>query len=142
MAWYDRGLKGYWKRRAYKRMDGEGGPGARRVRSMVVLGGGRRRRIWRLRVSPRLRFLRVLSPKRFIARIRDAYVRMMLAFASSGAIGGYGGDMFAGFEAPPMKEYDERMILEIYKSLMVRGQLIATSGVGGVLPSGELVVRR
>lgn len=143
MVWSDRGLKGYWKRRAYRRVDGEGGTDRRRVRkNKVVLGGGRRRRIWRIRVSPRLLFLRVFSPKRIIARIRDAYVRMMLAFAHSGALGGYGCDVFAGFQAPPVKEYDERMIIEIYKSLMAQGQLIATSGVGGVVPSGKLVIRR
>lgn len=124
-------------------MDGEGGgTGGRRVRrNKVVLGGRRRRRVWRIRVSPRLRFLRVLSPKRLITRIRDVYVRMMLAFANSGVMGVYGGDAFAGFQAPPVKEYDERMIIEIYKSLMAQGQLFATSGVG-VVPSGELVVRR
>ncbi|XP_020592654.1 uncharacterized protein LOC110033120 [Phalaenopsis equestris] len=144
MAWYSGGLKGYWKRRPYQRMDFEGGTGGRRLRrsKKVVLGGGKRQRIWRIKVSPRLRFLRVLSPKRLIAGIRDAYVRMMLAFASSGAIAGYGGDGFGGFNAPPVKEYDERMIIEIYKSLMTEGKLIAASGVGGVVPSSKLVVRR
>lgn len=122
------GLKGYWKRRAYQRLDGGG-----RRRRRAVLGGGRRRRFWRIRVVPRLRFLaRVASPKRLLARIRDAYVRMMLSFASSGAIAaGYGGAAVAGFGRPQLKEYDEKMIVEIYKSLVAQGPIIATAVAGG-----------
>ncbi|XP_010922261.1 uncharacterized protein [Elaeis guineensis] len=127
-------LKGYWKRRAYQRLDGGGG--RRRRRSRVELGGGRRRRFWRIRVVPKLRFLaRMASPKRFLARIRDAYVRMMLSFASSGAIAagysGYGGAAVAGFGRPQLKEYDEKMIVEIYRSLVAQGPLIAAAAVAG-----------
>ncbi|XP_008784402.2 uncharacterized protein LOC120110193 [Phoenix dactylifera] len=131
MEAYNRGLKGYWKRRAYQRLDGGG-----RRRSRAELNGGRRRRFWRIRVVPRLRFLaRVASPKRFLARIRDAYVRMMLSFASSGAIAngytGYGGAAVTGFGRPQLKEYDEKMIVEIYKSLVAQGPLMAANAVGG-----------
>ncbi|EHA8590334.1 hypothetical protein COCNU_scaffold017193G000010 [Cocos nucifera] len=133
MEAFKRGLKGYWKRRAYQRLDGGGG---RRRRSRAELSGGRRRRFWRIRVVPRLRFLaRMASPKRFLARVRDAYVRMMLSFASSGAIdagyAGYGGAAVAGFGRPQLKEYDEKMIVEIYKSLVAQGPLMAAAVAGG-----------
>ncbi|KAK8928411.1 hypothetical protein KSP39_PZI017377 [Platanthera zijinensis] len=141
MGWYRGGLQGYWRRTAYRRLDGEDGPSRRKVRSSTIeLGGGRRRRFWRIRASPRLRFLRVISPTRILSRIRDAYVRMMLAFASSGALGSYGGDGMDAFYALPIKEYDERMILELYKSVISQGQLIPTRGIGSV-SSGEVAVR-
>nr|XP_019710381.1 uncharacterized protein LOC105057427 [Elaeis guineensis] len=139
MEAYKGGLKGYWKRRAYHRLDGTGG-GSRR-RSRAELGGGRKRRFWRIRIArPRLRFLaRAPSPKRFLARIRDAYVRMMLSFASTGAVAAgyadYGGDAVARFRQPQLKEYDEKMIVEIYKSLVAQGSLIATAAEG--TPSGR-----
>ncbi|KAG0488091.1 hypothetical protein HPP92_006902 [Vanilla planifolia] len=126
------GLKRYWKQRAYGRLDGAGG---RRVRNKVELGGGRRRRFWRVKISPKFRFVRLLSPRRLLARIRDAYVRMMLAFASNPALMGYGGDVFDGFQAP-VKEYDERVILQIYKSL------VATTGAGGPAAAGEISLHR
>ncbi|KAK8959818.1 hypothetical protein KSP40_PGU021006 [Platanthera guangdongensis] len=140
MGWYRGGLQGYWRRNAYQRLDGEDGPRRRKVSSKIELGGGRRRRFWRIRVSPRLRFPRVISPARILSRIRDAYVRMMLAFASSGALGSYGGDGMDAFYAPQIKEYDERMILELYKSVISQGQLIPKRGIGPV-SSGEVAVR-
>ncbi|EHA8591161.1 hypothetical protein COCNU_scaffold035290G000030 [Cocos nucifera] len=146
METYKGGLKGYWKRRAYHRLDGSGrGP---RRRSRAELGGGRKRRFWRIPIAPpRLRFLaRAASPKRFLARIRDAYVRMMLSFASTGAIAArcaeYGGDGVAGFRRPQLKEYDEKMIVEIYKSLVAQGSLIATAAGGGAERTGQTAVRR
>lgn len=146
MEAYKGGLKGYWKRRAYQRLDGRGG-GSRR-RNRAELGGGRRRRFWRIRIAPpRLRFLsRAASPKRLLARIRDAYVRMMLSFASTRAIAAgyavYGGDTVAGFGRPQLKEYDEKMIVEIYKSLVAQGSLIATAAGGEAGRTGQMAVRR
>ncbi|PKA48400.1 hypothetical protein AXF42_Ash020963 [Apostasia shenzhenica] len=133
MDWHKEGLKGYWKRITYRSLDGNGAEGARKGRrSKIQLGGGggsRRRRFWGIKVSPRLRFLRAVSPKRILKRIRDAYVRMMLGLANSSALTGHCGDPFPGFKAAPMKEYDERMILQIYKSLMSQGHIFATSGI-------------
>ncbi|XP_008790857.1 uncharacterized protein LOC103707921 [Phoenix dactylifera] len=147
MEAYKGGLKGYWKRRAYQRLDGSGGGTRRRRRA--ELGGGRKRRFWRIRIAPpRLRFLaRVASPKRFLARIRDAYVRMMLSFASSGAIAAgyteYGGDAAAGFRRPQLKEYDEKMIVEIYKSLVAQGSLISAAAAAAAAGGDpQIAVRR
>ncbi|KAJ6729406.1 hypothetical protein OIU85_020334 [Salix viminalis] len=56
----------------------------------------------------------------------DAYVKMMLRFGNSRAIGDAGyGDRIAAFGARPIKEYDDKMIAEIYKSLvMAQGQSV------------------
>ncbi|KAK8928412.1 hypothetical protein KSP39_PZI017376 [Platanthera zijinensis] len=141
MGWYYRGgLKGYG------RLDGEDGPTRRKVRSSKIeLGGGRRRRFWPIRVFSRLRFQRaVISPSRFlISRIRGAYVQVMLAFASSGAVGSYGGDgMDAFYDASPIKEYDERMVLQLYKSVISQGQFIPTRRMFKVLMLKTLMHNR
>ncbi|CAL9047228.1 unnamed protein product [Musa banksii] len=115
MESYKGGLKGYWKRRGYHRADG--GQGRRRLCKAELGGGGRRRRrFWRIKISPRLGFLRAASPRRILARIRDAYVRMMLGFANCVAYGGYGygGVEVTGLPRPALKEYDEKVLVEIY----------------------------
>lgn len=70
---------------------------------------------------------RIGSPKKWLIRLRDAYVKMMLNFANSGLGSGYGEPMGygPGFRKGPIKEYDEKVIVEIYKSLvMAQGQLV------------------
>ncbi|KAG6521496.1 uncharacterized protein LOC122050534 [Zingiber officinale] len=126
------GLKGFWKRRGYNRVGG-GGASRRRRLAIAVLGGGkegdpsrsscRRRRFWRIKISPRLvllRLRRAASPRRILARIRDAYVQMMFALSRAVPAGvSYGGDAWGmGFAVPMVKEYDEKVLVEIYKSLI------------------------
>lgn len=131
------GVRGYWMRRKYQRLGGEG----RRTKNQrhrhrlgLAGGDGRRRRFWRIRISPSVAFLRrVVSPRRFLASLRDAYVRLMLRIANSPAIagGGSGGGFCSfgpGFAAPAfgrpaIREYDEKMIVEIYKTLLAQGRL-------------------
>ncbi|KAK1318831.1 hypothetical protein QJS10_CPB04g00918 [Acorus calamus] len=131
-----RGIKGYWRRRKYERLDPASG---RR-------NGRKTRRFWRVRVGRRrLRILQWASPRRILARIRDGYVKMMLGFANSRVFGGgagisfYGagaaGD-FAGFGRPALKEYDEKMIVEIYRSIVAQGKLIAGDGA---IAAGDLI---
>nr|ADK23953.1 nucleolar protein [Allium sativum] len=133
MEKFNGGLKGYWERRAYSRIDGVSG--RRRPRgSRIKLGGGTvSRRRWRIRLPKKLKTIRFrFNPKRFFAKIRDAYVRMMLGFADMGAISGgfgYAGkgvDVF-GVENRKMKEYDEKMLVQIYRNLLVqRPDLVPT----------------
>ena len=121
-----RKMKGYWSRSGYERINGSGR--IRRNRP-AELGSGtttsrRRRFTWRIKVKPKLKILKMSSPKKLFVWLRDAYVKMMLGFANSRAIGTSGfGDAFG---ARPVKEYDEKMIIEIYKSLVVaQGQLVS-----------------
>ncbi|XVF72695.1 hypothetical protein PTKIN_Ptkin12aG0140800 [Pterospermum kingtungense] len=117
-----KGFRGYWTRRGYVKLNG-----SRRTRrsSRVELGSSPRRRFWRIRVKAKLR---IPSPKKFLIWLRDAYVKMMLRLANSRMVSaGYGGGDFgiAAFGKRPLKEYDEKMIVEIYKSLvMAQGQLV------------------
>ncbi|GER42773.1 mitochondrial carrier family protein [Striga asiatica] len=123
-----RGIRGYWRRKAYERLSG----GRNRKVRVIRLGsdGGdrpaRRRRFWRIKLLPRLRLRVRFSPKKLLLGLRDAYVGMMMKIANSAAVGGgYGGYPAAGFGVRPLKEYDERMIVEIYKSIVVaQGQLV------------------
>ncbi|GMI66614.1 hypothetical protein like AT3G62650 [Hibiscus trionum] len=115
------GLKGYWKKRGYVKLNSS----SRARRSRVELGTSRRKRFWRIKIKAKLR---IKSPKKFFVWLRDAYVKMMLGLANSRMVGsGYGADQgMAAFGRRPMKEYDEKMIVEIYKSLVMgQGQLVA-----------------
>ncbi|KAG6785063.1 hypothetical protein POTOM_010786 [Populus tomentosa] len=109
-------MKEYWSRRGYERINGSG-PTRRswpvELGSVTTTSRRRRRRFaWRMKVKPKLKALKMSSPKRCFVWLRDAYVKMMLGFANSRAIRtvGYGD----GIGARPIKEYDEKMIIEIY----------------------------
>ncbi|XP_056170489.1 uncharacterized protein LOC130138921 [Syzygium oleosum] len=154
-----RAMRAYWRKRGYERLAGPGSrregradlhpPAPRRGR----LRGRRRRTSWRVRLTPRVKLLRLAaSPRRFFLWLRDAYVKMMLGFASSAALGGgfgygYGsggvsiGDAgAAGFGRAPAKEYDRKMLVEIYKSVLVaQGQLAPPREAGRL---GSEVARR
>uniref|UniRef100_A0A7C8Z679 Uncharacterized protein n=3 Tax=Opuntia streptacantha TaxID=393608 RepID=A0A7C8Z679_OPUST len=122
-----RGFRSYWKRRrGYRRLKSavverdDGGPGS----------GQRRRPRWGLKIGRRIRLLRRIgSPRKWLLRIRDAYVKLMLNFANTGLAGGggFGGSAYvSGLGKGEFKEYDDRVIVEIYKSIvMAQGQFLA-----------------
>ncbi|KAL6619405.1 hypothetical protein ACP70R_034544 [Stipagrostis hirtigluma subsp. patula] len=146
------GIKAYWKRRGYDRLDaaaaqrrprlptaelgGAGGEGVAAAQQTQQEGQRRRRRGWRVgrRAGGLGRcILRALSPRRLLSRLRDAYVSAMLRLASSAAVGGYGAAPFCPAADPfsrprPLREYDEKMLVEIYRSVLARG------GSGGDAP--------
>lgn len=121
-------LRGYWKKRGYERLDGSGRKRTKMAR--VELGSTRRRRFWKIKITPKLRLFKGTSPKNFFVWLRDAYVKMMMGFANSRVVTstGYGGthcNEIGGFTRGPIKEYDEKVIVQIYKSLMMaQGQLV------------------
>ncbi|CAN6468294.1 unnamed protein product [Victoria cruziana] len=135
-----RGIRRYWRRKRYERLDGGGS--RRRGRVEAARMGGRRRG-WRIKLTPKIRLfrfaLRLPSPKALLLRLRDGYVRMMLSLSNSrvfvaggasGALGaGFGGQPVGScrpFGQGPIKEYDEKVLVEIYRSLVARGQLPAS----------------
>ncbi|KAL5232312.1 hypothetical protein ABZP36_031088 [Zizania latifolia] len=134
---YKGGIKAYWKRRGYGRIDAVSAQRRPRLPTAELGAGqpaaGRPRRGWRVRRRGLgLRLLRALSPRRWLARLRDAYVGAMLRLASSAAVGyagaapyGAGADPFA--RPRPLKEYDEKALIEIYRSILA-------GGGGGVVP--------
>ncbi|KAH7578288.1 hypothetical protein ACOSP7_000487 [Xanthoceras sorbifolium] len=120
-----KGLRGYWRRRGYERLNGSAVVGRRMNR--VQLGTTRRRRFWRIKIKPKLKVLRMPSPKKFFIWLRDAYVNMMMSFANSRVVNtGYGGaiagDGISGFGRGPLKEYDEKVIVKIYNSIVMAQQ--------------------
>ncbi|ESQ39396.1 hypothetical protein EUTSA_v10001673mg [Eutrema salsugineum] len=121
----------YWRRsRGYERLDGS----AKKAKSgrenvkRVKLDRTRKRRFWRIKIVPKLRILKKkASPKKLLTRLRDAYVNMMLRLANSRVIGssyGYGeyGPYGSGLAS---REYDEKKLVEIYKSILIaQGTLV------------------
>nr|XP_043622261.1 uncharacterized protein LOC122593872 [Erigeron canadensis] len=111
-----KGVKGYWRRRRYQRLG----------RNTRDESGYRKKRFWQIKITRKLKLRLKLkcSPKKLLIKMRDGYVRMMMRVANSpGIIGsvGYGyNDRISSFGARPVKEYDEKMIIEIYKVLAMR----------------------
>ncbi|KAE8778145.1 hypothetical protein D1007_49012 [Hordeum vulgare] len=131
------GIKAYWKHRGYDRLDAAAAQ-RRPPLAKAELGAGEpatagRRRGWRVRRRGLgRRLLRALSPRRLLARLRDAYVSAMLRLASSAAVG-YGSAPFCAGAEPfarprPLKEYDEKVLVEMYRSILARGGVIPLSG--------------
>ncbi|XP_022155311.1 uncharacterized protein LOC111022443 [Momordica charantia] len=141
--WYQGLIRGHWKTRNYEKLNRPSR--SRRRRARVELGSNRKRggRFWRIKISQNLRFFRSIpSPKKLLLRLRDAYVRMMLGFANSRVFSAAPvPDGIAGFGRRPVKEYDDKMILEIYKSMVAaQRQFVNCTAAGG--PETETAVSR
>ncbi|KAK9733755.1 hypothetical protein RND81_04G090100 [Saponaria officinalis] len=131
-----KGLKKYCNKNGYVRLNINEKPTQTRTRARdlrsqerrgsTALQGRQRRRFWRVKLNPRTRVLsRVGSPKRWITRVRDAYVNMMINISKTGLVtGGCGqlgttveyGDVFGEGR---IREYDEKMIQQVYKNVVV-----------------------
>ncbi|XP_015946594.2 uncharacterized protein LOC107471614 [Arachis duranensis] len=129
-------FKDFQKRRRYRKLHGSG----RRSKS-EQLGSRRRARFWgwRVKVAPKIRIRRVPSPKKMLLWLRDAYVRMMLGFANSrvmtmnASATGFGGPYSVALGAlgpAHPKEYDEKVIVQIYKSLVAAGNSASVCNLG------------
>jgi len=119
----------YWqKSRGYERLDGsakKAKSGGRNVKR-VKFDRTKKRRFWRIKIVPKLRVLKKASPKKFLTWLRDAYVNMMLSFANSRVIeSSYGFGEYGYGSGLASREYDEKKLVEIYKSmLMAQGSLV------------------
>ena len=158
---YKGGIKAYWKRRGYYRVDAAAAQ-RRPPLPTAELGGGvaqppqpeggsgrRRRRGWRVRRGQLgRRLLRALSPRRWLVRLRDAYVSVMLRLASSPAVGYGAGAPYcastphgAAVARPlQLKEYDEKVLVEIYRSILERGGALPLADGAGA-PAAAAALR-
>ncbi|XP_062208411.1 uncharacterized protein LOC133909885 [Phragmites australis] len=144
---YKGGIKAYWKRRGYYRLEAAAAQRRPPLPTAELGGGGgtaqpqkgpgRRRRGWRVRRGLGRRLLRALSPRRWLVRLRDAYVSAMLRLAFSPVVGyGAGAPYCAAtthgaFARPPqLKEYNEKVLVEIYRSILARGGALTVTGDG------------
>ncbi|CAL5096375.1 unnamed protein product [Urochloa decumbens] len=134
---FTQGVRAYWRRRKYHRLEaGDGGKsrgGATRQLGTARRGGGGG---WGAMRRLRVRVRVVLAaPRRALARARDAYVGGMLALAkraSALALPG-GADGLLAKRVPRRKqlpaatpkttEFEQRLILEIYKSIVASKEL-------------------
>ncbi|KAJ0258110.1 hypothetical protein HA466_0069620 [Hirschfeldia incana] len=124
---------GFWqKSRRYERLDGSAkkakSSGGRNAKLVKFDPSTRKRRFWRrIKIVPKLRVLKRASPKKLLTWLRDAYVNMMLRLANSRVIeSSYGyGEYGYGSVLASSREYDEKKLVEIYKSmLMAQGTLV------------------
>ncbi|KAI3668303.1 hypothetical protein L6452_43380 [Arctium lappa] len=108
-------LASYWRRRGYKRLG----------TSSSSQGSKRGRRwSWRIRITPKLK-LRYFNPNKFLIGLHDAYVRMMMRLANSRVVAistGYGLNAMSPFGMTLTKEYDDKMIIQMYMKSLVVGQ--------------------
>ncbi|KAG2252541.1 hypothetical protein Bca52824_082677 [Brassica carinata] len=106
--------KRYWRRwRGYEKLDGSSTPGRRSGKQGVAQEAS--------------------------GLVTRFYVNMMMRLANSRAIGTYGG---SGFGQRQMKEYDEKVLVEIYKSILMaqaQGNLVQRDAANK-LPSEPAVV--
>ena len=96
----------------------------------MVRFGGKQRRFWRIRQIPKLH-LSMVSPLKLLAKLKNAYMSMMLNLAGSvGAMSA--GNGFGGKRIPKARqvliaysneEFDQRLVLEIYKSMIASREL-------------------
>ncbi|XP_076934768.1 uncharacterized protein LOC143601176 [Bidens hawaiensis] len=104
------GVSSYWRTRGYRRL---GGPEKH--------SGRPRRRMWRVRLNRRLKLKLPKSPRKIFISLRDAYVNIMMKLANTSVVRGrtvtgYNADGFG----KTIKEYDEKIIIEICKNLAIR----------------------
>lgn len=113
-----------FSRRSLKRLQRR-----KKTTKTIRLGGGSPRRRWRIKVVPKLRLKFVLlSPLRVWRKIKNAYVNMMLTLADNQ-------NVFGEKRIPKDRrrrqasvayssaEFDNRLVLEIYKSLVASREL-------------------
>ncbi|XP_076943162.1 uncharacterized protein LOC143613303 [Bidens hawaiensis] len=105
------GVSSYWRSRGYRRLDGP-----------EKNSGRPRRRMWRVRLNRRLKLKLPRSPRKIFISLRDAYVNIMMKLANTSVVRGrtvtgYNG---VGFGKTMVKEYDEKVIIEICKNLAIR----------------------
>ncbi|KFK37495.1 hypothetical protein AALP_AA4G264800 [Arabis alpina] len=121
----------YWRRsRGYEKLDGSSEKktkSCRRNVKRVKLDPTRKRRFWRIKIVPKLKIFKTASsPKKVLTWLRDAYVNMMLRLANSRVIGSsYGYGDYGYGSGLASREYDEKKLVEIYKSILkTQGNLV------------------
>lgn len=134
LAYYER-LNRYWRRRKYQRINGAS-HGKRKLK-ILRLGGGAadapRHHLWRIRRVPKL-YWKMISPIKLLAKIRDAYVSMMICLANKMANTDINGGLFKSKKniakqrevsilVSSGEQVDSRLVLEIYNRLAASRQL-------------------
>ncbi|KAF5197389.1 hypothetical protein FRX31_013026 [Thalictrum thalictroides] len=132
-------LKGFWRRRQYQRLEIYG---TSKKNMNVARLGGKRKSFWRIRAIPKLKLkFKIVSPIKLLAKLRDAYINMMLGLA--GNVGSLNGDAFFGGKRIPKArkpssskisskqagEFESKLIFEIYKALKASPEFASQYGL-------------
>ncbi|GMY18460.1 hypothetical protein FCV25MIE_13699 [Fagus crenata] len=106
-------LKRYWRRRRYQRLNGANN---NKRKLKITRLGGTARRLWRVRRTPKLTLIKVvsLSPIKLLAKFHDAYVKMMIRLVSN--VKNPKDDRRISVVSSG-EEVDGRFVLEIYKRI-------------------------
>ncbi|XP_071712565.1 uncharacterized protein [Rutidosis leptorrhynchoides] len=118
------GVKQYWLRRGYKHL----AIGTDKPKSKTNRSSRRIKVASKLKIK--LKFKLKLNLKKFLTRFRRAYVSMMMKVANSplvsgGGLGGFGGDGACQSGMRPTKDYDEKIVIQMYNSLVMRQAQLA-----------------
>ncbi|KAA8532641.1 hypothetical protein F0562_032543 [Nyssa sinensis] len=107
---YFENIKRYWRRRKYRRLEDDN----KKKLKMTRLGN-KKRRVWKIRLAPKLRF-RVVSPIKVLAKFHDAYIDMMIGLAGNN-VGLFGGKRVPKGRPPMISSSDEvvdgRMVMRL-----------------------------
>ncbi len=103
----------YWRRRRYQRLKGANN---NKRKLKITRLGGTARRIWRVRRTPKLTLIKVvsLSPIKLLAKFHAAYVNMMIRLVSN--VKNPKDDRQISVVSSG-EEVDGRFVLEIYKRI-------------------------
>ncbi|KAL8123899.1 hypothetical protein AgCh_011777 [Apium graveolens] len=102
--------------------------GRRKSVKTVTLGGSPKRS-WRIKTVPKLKLKLILSsPMRLWRKLKNGYMNMMLNLGSSSSANGLGEKRIpkarqASATTYTNTEFDNRLVFEIYKSLVTSHQL-------------------
>ncbi|PIN09977.1 hypothetical protein CDL12_17435 [Handroanthus impetiginosus] len=118
-------FKRQWRRRGYNRLS----PTNRRNLKAARFGTGKRS--WRLRIARKLRLIRLASPMKLLYKLKNAYMNTMLRIAARSGSSNSGN--FFGLKRIPKArevpmaysrtEFENRLIFEIYKSMVASYEL-------------------
>lgn len=119
-------LKRFRRRRGYNRFVGTS-PNRRNMKTVQM---GSAQRGWRIKYVPKIKLKMVLStPFRVWRKLKNAYVSMMLNLGGNG-------NVFGDRRVPKGRQvrmsysptdFDNRLVLEIYKSLVTSRELATTN---------------
>ncbi|XP_073119900.1 uncharacterized protein [Henckelia pumila] len=119
-------LSRQWRRRGYSRLS----PTRRSLKTARF--GGNVKRSWKVRIARKLRLVRLVSPLKLWHRFKNAYTNMMLSLANTSHTAN-SGNLFGQKRIPKARdnlkptysttEFENRLVLEIYKSMVASLEL-------------------
>ncbi|KAL6587845.1 hypothetical protein OROMI_000823 [Orobanche minor] len=126
---YGRRIKRQWKKRLYNKLSAtnKGNVKVVKLGTYSSNSGSKPRRPWRLRLAPKLRLVRLqASPLKLWSRFKNAYMKMMLKVANTANV--FGEKRIPTARDLPTAaysrtEFENRLVLEIYKSMVASLEL-------------------